>query len=258
MYPNSPTYWPWENDAPHRLKAASALSQLHRDLLENQSATLALEQWCRLRKITSRPPAVDGTSSTLALRTEERPERDDITAQQIHVGGHEQHILSGDELGLLALHLHDSLTYRHVHLMFDGAIVSKAENWYVASRLDPGMDEILTTTNTPFGKVVKPLHCRRITVSSRCWLPTSFSSSSAKNSYKNDDVECKPNSILTIEQAETEGLGIKNGFIQIPEVVLEICAILCRGDNHQPLCYVRERYQGKLMDFSANMIPNIQ
>ncbi|KAJ2980964.1 hypothetical protein NQ176_g2316 [Zarea fungicola] len=232
------------------------MSQLHRDLLEHQSATLALEQWCRFHKITSRPPPIDGTSPNLALIMDKGTERDVITAQQIHVGGDQQHVLSYNELGLLALHLKDSVTYRHVHLMFDGAIVSKADNWYVASRLDPGMNEILTATNTPFGKVVKPLHCRRITVSSRRWLPTS--SLSLQNGRRSGGVECKPDSIFNIERAETAGSETQNDILQIPEVILEICAILCRGDNHQPVCYVRERYQGKLMDFSASMIPNVQ
>jgi hypothetical protein len=51
-------------------------------------------------------------------------------------------------------------------------VLSEADNWYVPSRLTEAMNHELDTTDTPFGKVVQPLHFRRQTLSATLlWSP---------------------------------------------------------------------------------------
>ncbi|KAJ2980672.1 hypothetical protein NQ176_g2497 [Zarea fungicola] len=246
-------HWPWKNDALHRLKASLAFNQLHQALLEHHSATLVLESWCRSHGISAHVSGVNCISSQAAILCfGADTEPSGITAQQIH--GQTPPTLSDEEMALLSLLPGEKMGHRHVHLMFNGAIVSKADNWYVVSRLDPGMNDILLTTDTPFGKVVAPLSCHRMTVSSRRCFPAT--SPSENLGCQNLNAESKTNGVCKVENIETESPSDpQQDVISIPEVILEICATVCRGDDGRVLCYVRERYQGKLMDFSPSILP---
>ena len=53
------------------------------------------------------------------------------------------------------------LGYRRVLLDCGTHTLSEADNWYVPSRLTPGMNRELDTSDTPFGAVVKPLNFHR-------------------------------------------------------------------------------------------------
>lgn len=248
-------HWPWKNDEVHRLKASLAFNQLHQALLQHHSATLVLESWCRSHGISAHVSDVNGMSSEAAtLSFGADTELAGITAQQIH--DQTSPTLSDEEMALLSPLPGEKMGHRRVHLMFNGAVVSKADNWYVVSRLDPGMNDILTTTDTPFGKVVAPLSCHRMTVSSRrCFLEASPSENFG---WQNLNADCKTNGACKVEQIETESLSDpQQDVIPVPEVILEICATVCRGDDGRALCYVRERYQGKLMDFSPSILPEV-
>jgi len=51
-------------------------------------------------------------------------------------------------------------------------VLSEADNWYVPGRLTPEMNQLLDTTDSPFGVVVRSLHFQRHTLSSTLlWLP---------------------------------------------------------------------------------------
>lgn len=119
------------------LAPAAGLDAFEATLARRDSATLALEDWCAAQRIaepavihaqtlaSSRPP-----SSRRALR---------------HLG------VSRDE----------PLALRNVHLSCGETVLSIAWNWYVPARLTPAMNEALRSSDTPFGKVVAPLHFRR-------------------------------------------------------------------------------------------------
>jgi hypothetical protein len=119
-----------------------ALADFRRTLSAQDSATLALEQWCARRGIAN--PAhveaatqddADAIPATPAIRT------------TLGVGPDEP------------------LRVRHVLLSCGGTVLSDARNWYVPARLTPDMNHVLDTTRIPFGKVVAPLGLHRRTLS---------------------------------------------------------------------------------------------
>jgi len=66
----------------------------------------------------------------------------------------------------------DAVRFRRVRLMCGTLVLSEADNWYVPGRLTPEMNQLLDTTDRPFGVVVRPLHFQRHTLSSTLlWLP---------------------------------------------------------------------------------------
>lgn len=62
--------------------------------------------------------------------------------------------------------------YRRVQLACGDHVLSEADNWYLPRRLSAAMNQTLDHSDTPFGKVVAPLHFRRHTLSARLlWSP---------------------------------------------------------------------------------------
>jgi chorismate-pyruvate lyase len=57
--------------------------------------------------------------------------------------------------------------YRHVRLSCGGKVLSLAHNWYVPNRLPAEMNQALATSDTPFGKVIAPLHFTRARLASK-------------------------------------------------------------------------------------------
>ncbi|MDF7775040.1 hypothetical protein P1X14_07270 [Sphingomonas sp. AOB5] len=55
----------------------------------------------------------------------------------------------------------EPLGYRRVKLMCGTHLMSEAENWYVPARLTPAMRDLLATSDTPFGTVIRPLNPSR-------------------------------------------------------------------------------------------------
>ena len=71
-----------------------------------------------------------------------------------------------DGRALLGAGAGDRLAYRHVRLNCQGwngqvFTLSEAHNWYRPDLLTPAMNATLADTDTPFGKVVAPLHFTR-------------------------------------------------------------------------------------------------
>lgn len=73
---------------------------------------------------------------------------------------------------MLQLTASDRVQLRHVRLRCNGHILSVARLWYVPSRLPASIEASLQQTETPFGKVVAPMHLGRQSAgSSSAWLP---------------------------------------------------------------------------------------
>jgi hypothetical protein len=105
-------------------------------------------------------------------------------------------------------------------------VLSEADNWYVPGRLTPEMNNVLDTTNTPFGKAVQALHFQRHTISAKVlWplLPEGWEMSSA---------------------APIDGAG----ELPLPSHVLEHRAVLTLPDG-TPFSELVETYTGNVLAF---------
>jgi hypothetical protein len=138
----------WPDSFTSRVAAMAVLETLNAELLSHDSATATLENWCGSHRLAS-PPTI------VAVRVPgiDKPP----SPEQRHD---------------LAVAPSEPIRYRRVRLLCGGAVLSEADNWYVPSRLTPQMNELLDTSDVPFGKVVKALAFRRHTLSaSLLWLP---------------------------------------------------------------------------------------
>lgn len=113
------------------------LPQFEKALAAQDSATLALGQWCADHHI-AQPP-------TIRARADRTARHSPSPAVRTALG------VSQDE----------PVTYRHVRLACGDTVLSVAHSWYVPARLTPDMNRMLEATDTPFGKVVAPLGFRR-------------------------------------------------------------------------------------------------
>lgn len=115
----------------------ATLEQFESVLSHYDSATLALEEWCKLRGLAD--PA-------------------DVIAKPLYSAvEHAPHSLRNT----LELEANDTFAMRHVELSCHGTVLSVAWNWYVPTRLTTEMNDALRLTNTPFGKVIAPLNFTR-------------------------------------------------------------------------------------------------
>lgn len=122
--------------------AGSLLPAFEHTLAAQDSATAALSRWCAVRQLA-------------------QPAR--ITASAVHDADAP---LPANLRLLLGTDLAAAIGYRHVRLACGsppgGAVVlSEAHNWYLPGRLTPAMNSTLAISDTPFGKVVAPLHFTR-------------------------------------------------------------------------------------------------
>lgn len=113
--------------------SSSRLQSFERVLAAQDSATVALTQWCETRAISD-------------------PAR--IVAQP---GGGAPVAADARTLRLLEVNSRTELAYRNVALDCGSTTLSRAHNWFVPERLTPAMNETLNTTREPFGRVVAPL-----------------------------------------------------------------------------------------------------
>jgi chorismate-pyruvate lyase len=131
-----------------RLEAQALLETLNAELLSHDSATATLERWCSAYRLAPTPQivAVRAAGATSPASEELR---------------HDLQVAPRDEL-----------RYRRVSLKCGERVLSEAENWYVPARLTPAMNTLLETTQTPFGRVVQPLHFLRHTLAAEAlWMP---------------------------------------------------------------------------------------
>jgi chorismate-pyruvate lyase len=112
-------------------------------LTAQDSATAALGEWCRAQHIADMP-----TISAQRIVDEDQPPSASIRT-------------------ILDVDASARVEYRHVRLSCGGHVLSVAHNWYVPSRIPPAMNAALETSDTPFGKVIAPLHFTRERLASK-------------------------------------------------------------------------------------------
>ena len=123
-----------------RLEGALLLQTLNAELLSHDSASVTLQHWCEAHHLAS-------------------PAR--ITAERVHEADKPITDIQRQRLRIGAA---DAVRYRRVRLRCGTVTLSEADNWYVPARLTPQMNQLLESTDTPFGIVVQPLHFQRHTI----------------------------------------------------------------------------------------------
>ena len=198
----APATWP---DTPlARAEALALIETLNADLLSHDSATLTLERWCGAHDLAA--PAK-------------------VIAQRVH--GQDKP-LPAKWRTTMGISTQEQVKYRRVQLMCGAHVLSEADNWYVPARLTAVMNSQLDDSDTPFGKVVQPLHFRRQTLDAKVlWSPL------------RDGWET-----LGVAPAQP---GNK---LRIPPQILQHRAVLYTGDN-QPFSLVVETYTDQLLAFPA-------
>ncbi|CAH0496129.1 hypothetical protein NVSP9465_01159 [Novosphingobium sp. CECT 9465] len=116
---------------------SAAMPRFERVLAANDSATVALGQWCAAQGI-AQPPTIRALADRMAQGLATPEVRRDLG-------------VSSDA----------QVVYRNVRLVCGDTVLSVAHNWYVPARLTADMNRTLETTDIPFGKVVAPLGFRR-------------------------------------------------------------------------------------------------
>jgi chorismate-pyruvate lyase len=138
----------WRDTFESRVEILALLQSLNAEILAGSSATRTLEAWCGEHRMADDPKIV-------AIRVPAA--RKEPTAEQLQ-----------------RLDVRDAaeVQYRRVELRCGAHVLSEADNWYVPARLTPEMNDLLTTTDTPFGKAVQPLQPYRRTIAvTMLWLP---------------------------------------------------------------------------------------
>jgi hypothetical protein len=126
-----------------RLRLQAQLQTLNAELLSHDSATAVLQALCDRR-----------TAEAPKIRAHRLEAPDDLSAANV----------ARRQLGAAA---NEPIRRRRVELMCGETVLSRADNWYLPGRLTPEMNSALTTTETPFGVVVRPLAFQRRTLAAR-------------------------------------------------------------------------------------------
>ncbi|RAO76792.1 hypothetical protein [Dyella jiangningensis] len=197
----------WRDDATSRVEVLALLQTLNADLLSHPSATLTLERWCGAHHLAPEAKVV-----AERVRGEDKPLPEEARKQ-------------------LAIGPDEPVRYRRVQLACGEHVLSEADNWYVPSRLTDAMNHELDTTDTPFGKVVQPLHFRRQTLSAELlWSP--------------------------LPQGWENGAPVpasKDSALEIPHHVLQHRAVLFDQDN-RPFSLVVETYTSEVLAFAPVVV----
>ncbi len=200
----------WQGDYTTRLEAYALLQTLNAELLSQNSATLTLDRWCDVHRMASPARII--------------AERVDGTAKNPTIEQREMLGVSADE----------PVRFRRVRLKCGEHVLSEAENWYVPGQLTHDMNRQLDTTDTPFGRAVKPLRFRRQTLSSKLlWspLPANWEMQAATKDADSSRApgDCAPP-------------------LAVPHEVLEHRALLTLPDG-TPFSHVIETYTGEVLAF---------
>jgi chorismate-pyruvate lyase len=194
----------WPNTFVARVEALALLQTLNANLLSHDSATRILERWCDVHQL-----ATPAQILAVRLRVAPKPPTD-AQRRSLRVGPT------------------DIVRYRHVQLVCGSLVLSRAENWYVPSRLSPEMNRLLETTDAPFGTIVQSLHFQRHTLAARLlWSPLPAAWEMANQPTK----------------PETP-------WLLVPPDVLEHRALLTLHDG-TPFSEVVETYSGNVLAFAA-------
>lgn len=193
----------WPDGFLSRVEALALIQTLNASLLSSRSATATLEKWCADHRMSADPKVVarraPGVDKAPSAETKER----------------------------LGLGPGEAVAYRRVELTCGGHVLSEADNWYVPGRLTPDMNRALETTETPFGKVVAPLHPFRRTIEMKMrWspLPEGW------------------------ELGAAPQFGRDGGALAFPRALFEHTAVLYATDQ-KPFSEVHETYTSEALAF---------
>ncbi len=193
----------WPAGKEGRLAALAIVETLNAEVLAGRSATLVLEKWCLDHGLSG---GAEAKIVAQSVKGADKP----VTVEQ-----RQRLQISADE----------PVRFRHVRLTCGNNVLSEADNWYVPSRLTTEMNRQLDETDTPFGKVVRPLEPYRQTFFAKLlWHPLP-------------------------EGWETAPLpGSTEKQLDMPDALFEHKAVLFSKD-HLPFSEVDEVYQRHLLDF---------
>jgi chorismate-pyruvate lyase len=193
---------PWPDTYVARLEALALMQTLNAEVLASRSATATLQAWCSDHQLAkdSTIVAEPVKGAAIAATAEQR--------QRLQVAPETE------------------VRFRRVRLRCGNRVLSEANNWYVPDRLTEEMNRLLTTTETPFGKVVQSLSPYRQTFAVKIlWSP--------------------------LPDGWERGQGPKKGgakVLTIPAALFEHRAVLYTKE-HRPFSEVDEIYQGQLLAF---------
>ena len=197
----------WPDTPLARLEAMALIETLQTDLLSGNSATLVLERWCREHALAE-PPQIRARRID---SEQEPPSTATRTELQLRAG--------------------EAVHFRRVELACGDHVLSVAENWYVPDRLTAAMNRQLDTTQTPFGKVVQPLHPQRQTLSAQLlWAPLPPGWEMARATRADTDTAPMPERLA------------------VPAALFEHRAVLYVA-GHRAIAAVHEVYQRDLLAF---------
>jgi chorismate-pyruvate lyase len=200
----------WADDHTSRVEVLALMQTLQAGILASTSATETLERWCRDHRMASEPRIV----AHRVTSDEPRP--------------------SADQLERLDVETADAVRYRRVELRCGAHVLSIADNWYVPSRLTDEMNQLLETSDTPFGKAVRPLQPYRRTIEANLlWTP------------------------LTRGWEQRPRIGVRRWRrrpLVIPRELFVHRAVLYTS-SHVPFSEVVETYQGGLLQFPLHAQP---
>jgi hypothetical protein len=130
----------WIAAAAAALIAAAAPAGPEARILAGESASAVLNEWCAAHGL----PALHADLAAQAAKAPSPAVR-----------------------AALAATPGEAVLYRRVRLACGTTAVSEADNWYLPDKLTPEMNRRLTTSDAPFGLVVRPLGFTRRTVATK-------------------------------------------------------------------------------------------
>lgn len=195
----------WTDTFESRVEIVALLQTLNGELLASSSATRTLETWCGEHHMAAAPSIV-----------------------ATHVAGAAKEP-SPEQLQRLGVRDASAVRYRHVELRCGAHVLSEADNWYVPARLTPEMNALLNETETPFGKVVRPLQPYRRTIGvTMLWAPL-------PHGWE--------------QQQPPRTASHRPRLLAIPRDVFQHRAVLYTAQN-VPFAEVVETYRGEVLDFA--------
>jgi hypothetical protein len=139
-------------------------------------------------------------------------------------------VVADDVLTALEPVFGETIHYRQVRLMRGSLPLVAAENWFVPQRLAAGMNDLLQTTDAPFGTVIAPLHPSRRTLAARAGP-------------------------LTTDPAEDPERPSDLAHPSRPEIILEHIAVIL-SESGTALALVKESFFFELVSFASTAAPS--
>lgn len=196
-----------EREFQNRLELQALMQTLNAEILASTSATATLEDWCDRLGLADDPT---------------------VRVQFLPGGGTPPSV---ETRASLKVGPEEAVGHRRVRLVCGETVLSEADNWYVPGRLTEAMNQTLASSDTSFGKVIRPLEPARRTIGFEVlWqaLPTGW------EAMADDDLAARIQAGPRLSYDPARPL-------------FEHQALVLRGDDGLPLALVREVYRMALV-----------